>query len=112
MIGAQAKDNKQMRVLVGDRNEEASRAIDEACKAAFEVYRNLIVRGVPRELARSVLPVATYSHMFATVDLLNLLKFIKLRDHDHAQHEIRVYAQAMRDLARRVAPVCMEVARG
>ena len=27
------------------------------------------------------------------------------RDHSHAQHEIRVYAEAMRDLARQVAPV-------
>jgi thymidylate synthase (FAD) len=52
-----------------------------------------------------VLPVSTYSHMFATVDLLNLMKFLTLRCHAHAQYEIRVYAEAMRDLARSVAPV-------
>jgi len=56
-------------------------------------------------LARAVLPVATYSHMFGTVSLLNLMRFLSLRDDAHAQYEIRVYAEAMRELARKVAPV-------
>jgi thymidylate synthase (FAD) len=54
-----------------------------------------------------VLPVNTYSHMFATVDLMNLFKFLTLRVHEHAQYEIRVYAEAMRDLVRSVAPVAV-----
>ena len=43
--------------------------------------------------------------MFATVNLLNLLKFISLRDHEHAQYEIRVYAEAMLDLIEPIVPV-------
>ena len=54
-----------------------------------------------------MLPVATYSHMFATVNLLNLMRFLTLRCDAHAQHEIRVYADALRTLAYEVAPVCM-----
>jgi thymidylate synthase (FAD) len=50
--------------------------------------------------------------MFATVDLLNLLKFLTLRVHEHAQYEIRVYAEAMRDLARTVAPVSISAWEG
>ncbi|MEO1222220.1 MAG: FAD-dependent thymidylate synthase [Pseudomonadota bacterium] len=46
--------------------------------------------------------------MFATVNLLNLLKFLTLRCDAHAQYEIRVYADAMRELARKVAPACLE----
>ena len=61
--------------------------------------------GVPRELARSVLPVGTYSHMFATVNLHNLMRFCKLRLHDHSQYEIRVYAQALLDLIEPIVPV-------
>jgi thymidylate synthase (FAD) len=68
----------------------------------------LLEDGVPRELARSVLPVATYSHMFATVDLLNLMRFLTLRCDQHAQYEIRVYADAMRELARSIVPVCIK----
>ena len=72
---------------------------------AFKVYRTALEAGVAREIARSVLPVATYSHMFGTVSLLNLMRFLSLRDDAHAQYEIRVYAEAMRDLAKIVAPV-------
>jgi thymidylate synthase (FAD) len=36
------------------------------------------------------------------------LKFLTLRCHSHAQYEIRVYAEAMRDLIRPVVPVCAD----
>lgn len=107
IIGMQSTSNKQMRVAA-EPDHEASAMIKNASAAAFRTYHALLKRGVPRELARSVLPVNTYSHMFATVDLLNLLKFLSLRCHEHAQHEIRVYADAMCDLARTVAPASIE----
>lgn len=105
MIGVQSKNNKQARDLGTPADEGSAAIIREACEGSFNAYRQLLERGVPRELARSVLPVTTYSHMFATVDLLNLMKFFSLRCDGHAQYEIRVYADAMRDLARSVAPV-------
>lgn len=110
-IGQQAKKNKQAResvelTLVERRFRETELELARTvCREAFRCYHHLIAKGWPRELARSVLPVNTYSHMFATVDLLNLLKFLTLRVHEHAQYEIRVYAEAMRELARAVAPV-------
>ena len=39
------------------------------------------------------------------MNLLNLMKFCKLRMHSHAQYEIQVYAEAMFNLAKQVAPV-------
>lgn len=110
-IGQQSVANRQAREIIkgGDTDGyAASVVIKEACAASFRTYHQLIARGVPRELARSVLPVATYSHMFATVNLLNLLRFLTLRCNSHAQYEIRVYADAMKELARTIVPVCME----
>jgi thymidylate synthase (FAD) len=78
---------------------------------SFGIYRNLLAAGWPRELARSVLPVSTYSVMFAKVDLRNLLHFLDLRCHQHAQYEIRVYAEAMAELVRDIVPVAMAVWR-
>jgi thymidylate synthase (FAD) len=111
LIGVQAKDNKQARIIgdftVADqRNMEVDR-VTEHCHTAFQLYQNLLAEGWPRELARSVLPVSTYSHMFATVNLLNLLKFLTLRDDSHAQYEIRVYAEAMKKLAKFITPVAV-----
>lgn len=110
-LGVQSKNNKQGRDLseVSPVWADSQIAhIREACSLAFDAYRDLLAMDVPRELARSVLPVATYSHMFATVDLLNLLKFMTLRCDAHAQYEIRVYADAMRELIRPIVPVCVQ----
>lgn len=114
MVGLQATNNKQARV-VSDLSEvelfgrkQETEMLHQACMNAFGTYRHLLNAGWPRELARSVLPVNTYSHMFAKIDLRNLLGFLDLRLHEHAQYEIRVYAEAMLQLARSVAPVCIE----
>lgn len=108
-IGVQSTSNKQGRDFATKHNRELDlRMLREHCKKSFELYRQMLHNEWPRELARSVLPVNTYSHMFATVDLMNLFKFLTLRVHPHAQYEIRVYAEAMRALARHVAPVCVE----
>lgn len=108
-IGQQSKNNKQVRDI--DTNilkDWASIRIGNACSASFKEYYKLLDDGVPREIARGVLPMNTYTHMFASVDLLNLLKFISLRDHDHAQFEIREYARAMLKLIEPTVPVCVK----
>lgn len=104
-ITGQSASNKQMRT--DEPHPQANRMAGEiatACEHSFAVYKRLIARGCPRELARSVLPVGTYSHMFATVDLHNLMHFLKLRLHSHSQYEIRVYAEAMLKLIEPVVP--------
>ncbi|ASS56849.1 FAD-dependent thymidylate synthase [Rhizobium leguminosarum] len=110
LIGSQSTTNKQGRQDAGTEIEQRTAEVvmlEQSCVDAFATYKTLLAAGWPRELARSVLPVSTYSHMFAKVDLRNLLGFLDLRDHSHAQHEIRVYAEAMRTLAYEVVPVCM-----
>ena len=107
-ITPQSKNNKQGRESEGFDGQEKDiiqQLIWAQCKSAFVVYKMLLEKGLAKELARMVLPVNTYSHMFATVNLLNLMRFLSLRDHDHAQYEIRVYAEAMRELAKNIAPV-------
>ena len=117
-IGTQSTSNKQMRDIIhaaediagfvpSQRDSDVVNLIRSTCENAFSSYRALIAGGVPRELARGVLPVNTYSHMFATVDLHNLAGFLRLRDHPHAQHEIRVYAQAMLELIEPIVPVAV-----
>ena len=110
-IGVQSTNTKQARIMANGTPLEARKAqllIGSQCHTAFEAYRAMLADGIPRELARSVLPVATYSHMFASVNLLNLFRFITLRSHEHAQHEIRVYSNAMLELIKPIVPACVE----
>ena len=82
--------------------------MEEENKRSFAMYHHLIELGTPRELARSVLPCGTYSRMVATVSLHNLLRFLKLRLHQHAQYEIRVYAEAMLQLIEPIVPLSVK----
>lgn len=106
-IGQQSTSNKQGRQGSDiDRLAELALYAD-ACRRAGELYENLLEADWPRELARMVLPVSTYSRMFTTMNLLNCFRFLALRDGAHAQHEIRVYASAMLFLLADVAPNCV-----
>lgn len=68
----------------------------------------LLKNGCPREIARSVLPVGTYSHMFATANLNNWFRFLGERLHPHAQYEIRVYAVALLGILEELYPVAVK----
>ena len=104
-VTTQSRDNKQMRTDTPHEQAEAiSTEIAVMCAMAHGQYQRLINMGCPRELARGVLPVNTYSHMFAKVDLHNLFHFLAIRLHEHAQYEIRVYAQAMIELIEPIVP--------
>lgn len=119
LVGKQNADNKQMRDPMTKDEFEALPYHDQADvksmlaemrgqnTLAFKLYKQLIGNGMPRELARSVLPVGTYSHMFATVNLHNLFRFLGERLHPHAQYEIRVYAEAMLELIEPIVPVAV-----
>lgn len=111
-IGTQSAKNKQARLTGNpetdpEQRAEETRIYTQACAEQFRIYKWLLSRGWPRELARACLPLGTYSVMFATVNLRNLQAFLGLRLHEHAQPEIRVYADALYAMAELVAPVSM-----
>jgi thymidylate synthase (FAD) len=111
-VTTQSASNKQMRT--DEQHPMAAQfamVIEASSDLAFKNYKVLLAEGCPRELARSILPVGTYSHMFATVDLHNLMHFLKLRLHAHSQYEIRVYAEAMLQLVEPLVPVTVAAFR-
>lgn len=113
-IGVRSRTNHQSRDL---GCEDAARAaairqdIIDACEASFTAYQFLLRNECPREIARSVLPMGTYSEMFATCDLHNLMRFIKDRAAPDAQYEIRVYAEAIKTLIAPIVPWSLEALR-
>ena len=112
-IGTQSKSNKQTRDIA-NRHPHANSVAHQIMNTqdiCYGIYKDLLDADVPRELARSVLPVSIYSNMFATVDLHNLFHFMELRLHEHAQYEIRMYAEALLGLAYIVAPVSVAAFR-
>lgn len=105
----QSSDNKQMSdgMVPLWAQANANHKYFEAMMACQLAYEQMVEDGVSREMARMVLPVSTFTRFYATVDLHNLLHFIRLRDHEHAQEEIRVYAEAMSSLVSPYVPWTM-----
>jgi thymidylate synthase (FAD) len=75
---------------------------------ARETYGWLVEADVAREIARIDLPLSTYTQWYWKIDLHNLLHFLALRADPHAQYEIRVYAEAIAGMVKRVAPMSYE----
>jgi thymidylate synthase (FAD) len=70
----------------------------KANETQFAIYNELITNGVAREIARTILPVSTYTTAYWTVSLQGVLWFLKQRRKWDAQYEIRQYANAIYDL--------------
>ena len=64
--------------------------------------------GVARELARMNLPINAYTQWYWKIDLHNLMHFLRLRADNHAQYEIRVYADIMIDIMEKWVPFAFE----
>jgi thymidylate synthase (FAD) len=86
----------------------ASDLIKSYHKDSLKLFDDLIGAGVCREQARGVLPQNMYTEYYGTVNLNNLIKFINLRDDDHAQWEIQKVAQACKEIATELWPVAMK----
>ena len=93
-------------VYVPDFMDEFNRQFWERVNyRQFEEYEMLIARGMPKEQARSILPLGTYTKFYWTVNGRSLMNFLRLRLDEGAQAEIREYAKVILDMAKAVAPV-------
>jgi thymidylate synthase (FAD) len=86
---------------------EALAVMREAFAVAERAYGRLNELGVTRELARVVLPAATYTEFYWQMDLRNLLHFLDLRLDEHAQEETREFAGVIFDFVESVVPLAV-----
>jgi thymidylate synthase (FAD) len=107
-LALQSSDNKQGRsgVLESAQAEKIRSGLGAAQKRAYGEYADLVGEGLARELARINLPLSLYTEWYWQIDLHNLFHFLELRLDPHAQKEIRLYAQVLFDIAKKVAPRC------
>ena len=106
----QAESDRQASRPAEHLDQAACKAlIEEHHKRSLDLYHKLLEQGVCREQARGVLSQDMMTTFWATVDLNNLLKFLELRDSDHAQWEIREYAIAIKKLIKPDFPHVAEI---
>jgi len=83
--------------------------LDSQCYLAYEKYEYYLKQGVAAEHARLFLHLNHYTHWIWKQDLHNLLHFLALRDHSHAQVESQKYARAIDHMIRRYLPHSMDL---
>ena len=118
-LAAQSQSNRQGRgdVIQGKQAEEVLNILKDDANRTYDNYEKLLNErfdgtkidenkvGLARELARMNLTLNTYTQWYWKTDLLNLLNFLSLRADNHAQYEIRVYADKMLDTVKRWVPI-------
>ena len=124
-LSAQSSANRQGRVAVlgADENARVLELLREDAEHAYDRYQELLNEdeegrvidedhtGLARELARMNLTLNFYSQWYWKIDLHNLLHFLSLRADDHAQYEIRAYADVMMDTVAKWVPMTFEAFR-
>ena len=77
-------------------------AMKDAYVVAYDAYKKMLDAGIAREVARAVLPVATYSSMYVTMNARALMNFLSLRTAREGSHfpsypqrEIEMVAEKM-----------------
>jgi len=78
-----------------ERGSQLSRMEAELQTMSRRLYEERLQAGVAREQARKDLPLSTYTEAYWKINLHNLLHFLALRMDEHAQLEIRSYANVI-----------------
>ena len=106
----QSQSNKQGREQLASKEvyNSAVERWERIRSDAGEGYAWMIGEDIAREIARIDLPLSTYTQWYWKIDLHNLLHFLSLRADPHAQWEIRVFANIIAGMGKRVAPLSFE----
>lgn len=108
-IRSQSRSNKQ-----GSSDEVLDRAVELRDDFRFEQeadrteYERRLSLGVAKEIARLNLPLSQYTVKVWKVNLHNLLHFLRLRLDEHAQWEVRQYANAVAHIVKGRFPITWE----
>jgi thymidylate synthase (FAD) len=88
-----------------DNAEYARECIEELTHSAIDTYNALLAAKVAPEVARMVLPQSMHTEFIETASLYAYARLCKLRLSPDAQHEIRLYAEALSNLLSTQFPI-------
>lgn len=90
-------------------SNEAFDRLEASYMLAYTNYKWMLEQGICREQARVLLPVGMYSSCIWKADLQAIMHFLALRLDEHAQEEIREFAQAVKQIVCTLFPESMRL---
>ena len=94
-----------------DQHDGASASVKSHCETSLALYKDLLSKGISREMARMVLPINIYTQFYWTINARSLMNFIQLRSAEEAQFEIREYSKAIETIFNAKCPWTYEAFR-
>jgi thymidylate synthase (FAD) len=117
-LRGQHKDNRQSSTEVFDpllnteldgdeivEQKSAELVIKEFIEESQWLYKELLDKGVARECARMILPMATSTTIYMSGPIRSWIHMINLRDDSHAQKEAQDIAKLMKQIFREQFPM-------
>lgn len=87
------------KLVVGENHIEQWNSVSSSfyavCQLAYGQYKNMLDKGITREVACRILPTTTYSSCYVTCNARSLMSFLSLRMAPNAQWEIRQVANSL-----------------
>lgn len=99
---------------IDQEHEQSAEFVKEYARLSKEVhefYQRMVIAGVAKEQARTILGVNLYTEFIWTASLHCVAHFVNLRNHPHAQKEIQEYAVLVDEMIGSIAPVSWSVRR-
>ena len=100
----QSESNRQSSTEVIN-DLETEQLVQNAINYAYNTYKDLLEKGVAREVARMVLPLSTTSVLYMTGTCRSFIHYIDLRTKEDTQKEHRLIAEQIKSVFKEQFPL-------
>jgi len=106
----QCENNRQSSTEVVDlfADYQFYRDIDKHLQKSLELYQELLDKGIAKECARMILPMASSTTIFMSGTVRSWLHFLAIRTDEHSQKEMQIIANEIKKIFIQELPIISE----
>lgn len=98
-------DSSKLRLHINEKDQSAESHINEALTYIHNLYNALLEAGVAKECSRFLLSENTSTTIIMNFRVRELITFLNVRLHKTAQKEVRLVAEAIKDIFIKECPI-------
>ena len=112
MFDLRSQDHKNRQNSIDDVDEFTKQQfeieIQKHFASAMDLYKTMLDKGIAKECARMVLPLATPTKIYMSGSVRSWMHYIDLRSAHGTQKEHMIIAEACREIFKEQFPICAE----
>ena len=112
MFDLRSQDTKNRQNSIDDVDDFTKQQfeieIQKHFASAMDLYKTMLDKGIAKECARMVLPLATPTKIYMSGSVRSWMHYIDLRSAHGTQKEHMIIAEACREIFKEQFPICAE----